>query len=145
MGTSWGIGGISSNYREYRYILSSKKGVSIRYTAEKSGTVAFSLARFFPPYEVLSTTVGGEKAALYAIFVGNEMVWPIAGGSYGRDSDWYYITKDTSYAEMIHALSDLSVSVSKGQEIHFVARLPEGSKASSMFAAVPNVHYLEEK
>jgi hypothetical protein len=140
--TLWSIGGLTTNYREYRYVLHSAYPTAIRYTMDSDATVALSLSRFYPSYNLLASTVEGSAEGLYAIFVNGEMVWPTNGGGYNSVGDWYYISRDTSYAEMERALADLRLTLSEGDVISFAAKAVNPA-ARSMFAAIPIVYYLE--
>lgn len=140
-GTLWaGIGGMGTTAREFRFLATATNNAAYRYTMDKDATVAIALSRFFPPYP--KARGDGSDNGLFAIFVNGEMIWPSAGGNYRSDGDWYYINQHTSQSEINRSLSELSLSLSEGDVISFIAKRPYGAERS-MFGAVPAVYYID--
>lgn len=139
-GTLWsGIGGMGTTAREFRFLATATNNAAIRYTMDKDADVALALTRYFPPYP--QARGDGSDNGLFAIFVNDEMVWPTEGGSYTFDGDWYYITPDVNQYELNESLARLTLSLSEGDVISFIAKRPFGAERS-MFAAVPAVYYV---
>jgi hypothetical protein len=127
---------------EYRFRLyTTSYNVAIRYTVQEDATIALSLAHMFAP-ERKTSAIGVYGEALFAIFVGDEMIWPTAGGSYGNDDHWRIIDSETTQGQINREIDKLRLALSEGDEIYFVAKRPAGG-ASSLFGCVPNVYYLK--
>ena len=133
-------GGVGTEGRDFRLVSNKYSNAAIRYTADRAGTIALSIARYSSPWPQQSGTGYGD--GLFAIFLNGEMVWPTAGGGYQNDADWYQITDQTGESDLNAALAALTLSVKKSDTISFVSRLKTGEKWCG-FGVAPNVYYLK--
>ena len=135
--TLWYTAGGINATGYYRFVALESANVAIRYTAEHSGSVSIRIANFTPPYP---PTADGSGEGYFAIFVNDEMVWPVSGGNYRTGKNWYTITQTTTQEELQSSMADLVLELKQGDELTFISKRKERYN-SSAFAVCPIVYY----
>ena len=69
------------------------------------------------------------------------MVWPVWGGSYTNDADWYTVTMATNQSDINMSLKPLRFEGKAGESVYFICRKKRDG-FWSYYSALPIVYYL---
>lgn len=136
-------GGVSTNARDNRFVATHQNCVAYRHTVDRDATFGVTLGRFLPPTHtpIRDADSDGSADGLFAIFCGDRMVWPTAGGSYTKEEDWYTITTATNQSDINMSLKSLRFDGKKGEAIYFICRKKRDG-FWSYYSALPHIYYL---